>query len=92
MALEGTNHLINLGTTIKYNMTLEYHMENPLGAKVYVDPLGRYAIKVDDYGIEFQREIRASFQGDRYMDPYATMYILIDDLVSTNKWGIKEID
>ena len=51
MALEGTQITRNIGTTIKYNMTLELNMENSLGA--YIDPLGRYVISIDDHEIEF---------------------------------------
>ena len=34
MASKNSNHIGNVGTTIKYNMTLEYYMDNPLGAKI----------------------------------------------------------
>ena len=54
MASKGTNHSCSMSTTIEHNMNLEYHMENPLGAKVYVDPLSIYVVKVDDHEIEFQ--------------------------------------
>ena len=54
MAFENSNQIGNIGTTIKYNnMNLEYYMDNPLGAKVYVDPLGRKAVRVNDHEIEF---------------------------------------
>ena len=49
MASRNSSQIGNIGTTIKYNMTLEYYMDNPLGAKVYVDPLGRKAMRVDDH-------------------------------------------
>ena len=92
MAFENSNQIGNIGTTIKYNMTLEYYMDNPLGAKVYVDPLGRKAVRVDDHEIEFQMKVPVSVQGDgrQYMDPYATMYVVTDNPMSTNKWGLKE--
>ena len=64
MASKKSNQTKNIGTTIKYNMTLEYYMDNPLGAKVYVDPLGRTAVRVDDHEIEFQMEVPVSVQGD----------------------------
>ena len=53
MASEGIKKSRNMGTTINYNTTLEYHMENSLGAKVYVDPLGRYVVRVENHKIEF---------------------------------------
>ena len=65
--------------------------KNSPRAKVYVDPLGRYAIRVDDHEIEFQQKIPMSFQGDRYMDPYVMMVIKIDP-ISFNKWGMKDND
>ena len=45
---------LNVGIDINYNMTLEYHMENSLGAKICVDPLERFAIRIDDHEIEFR--------------------------------------
>ena len=68
-------------------------MDNPLlGVKVYVDPLGRKAVRVNDHEIEFRMEVPVSVQGDGrlYMDLYATMYVVTDDPMSTNKWGLKE--
>ena len=93
MAFENSNHIGNVGTTIKYNMNLEYYMDNnSLKAKIYVDPLGRKAVRVDDNEIEFCMEVPVSVQGDgsQYMDPYATMYVVTDDPMSTNKWGLKD--
>ena len=92
MASENSNQVKNAGTTIKYNMTLEYLMDNPLGAKIYVDPLGRRAVRVDDHEIEFCTEVPVSVQGDgnQYMDPYATMYVVTEDPMSMNKWGLKD--
>ena len=37
MASQGSHPLQQVGTSLKYNMTLEYQMENSYGAKVYVD-------------------------------------------------------
>ena len=53
MASQSSHPSQNVGTTIKYNMTSEYYKENSLGVKVYVDPLGRFAVRLDDYEIEF---------------------------------------
>ena len=53
MASQGSQPLQQVGTSLKYNMTLEYQMENSHGAKIYVDPLGRFAIRIDDHEIEF---------------------------------------
>ena len=51
-------------------------MENSLGEKIYVDPLGRFVVRIDDHEIEFQQEVPINIQEDMYMDPYATMYPL----------------
>ena len=89
MASQGSHPLQQVGTSLKYNMTLEYQMENSHGAKVYVDPIGRSAIKIDDHEIEFRQEVPVSVQGDRYIDPYATMYLVVDNPMNYNQWGIK---
>ena len=53
-----------MSISLKYNMTLEYQMENSYGTKIYVDPIGRSAIKIDNHDIEFCQEVPASVQGD----------------------------
>ena len=53
MASHGFHPLQQVGTSLKYNMTLEYQMENSHGAKIYVDSLGRSAVRIDDHEIEF---------------------------------------
>ena len=54
IALESTHHSDGIGTTIPYNMILDYHMEKPLYAQIYVDPLGRFAFNIDYHKIEFR--------------------------------------
>ena len=89
MASQGSHPSQQVGTSLKYNMTLEYQMENSHGAKIYVDPIGRSAVKIDDHDIEFCQEVPVSVQGDRYMDPYATMYLVVDDPLDYNQWGVR---
>ena len=60
-------------------MTLEYHKENSFGAKIYVDPLRRSAVRIEDHEIEFHQEVPICIQGDKYMDPYTTMYFIVKD-------------
>ena len=79
MASQSSHPSLNVGTAIKYNITLEYNMENSLRAKFYVDPFGRFAVRIDNHKIEFRHEVFISIQGDRYMDPYATMYLIVED-------------
>ena len=55
MALQGSHQSLNVGMAIKYNMTFEYHMENSLGSKIYVDPLGMLVIRTNDHEIDFRR-------------------------------------
>ena len=40
MASQGSHPSQQVGTSLKYNLTLEYQMENSYGAKIYVDPIG----------------------------------------------------
>ena len=58
------------------------------GAKIYVDPLRRSTVRIDDHEIEFHQEV--CIQGHRYMDPYATMYLIVKDPQLYNQWGIKD--
>ena len=89
MASQGSHPSQQVDTSLKYNMTLEYQMENSHGAKIYADPLGRSAVRIDDYEIEFCQEVPVSVQGDRYIDPYATMYFVVEDPMNYNHWGVK---
>ena len=89
MASQVSHPSQQVGTSLKYNMTLEYQMENSYGAKIYVDPIGRSAVKINNHDIEFCQEVLVSVQGDRYIDPYATMYLLVEEPLSYNQWGIK---
>ena len=70
-------------------MTLEYQMENSYGAKIYVDPIRRFVVRVADHDIEFCQEVPVSVQGDRYIDPYATMCLVVEDPMNYNHWGVK---
>ena len=47
-------------------------------------------MRIEDHEIEFHQEILVSIQGDRYMDPYVAMYLIVDDPQGVNSWGIKE--
>ena len=65
-------------------------MENCFRANIHVDPLGRFGARIDDHKIEFRQEVPVSLQGDRYMDPYATMYLIVEDPHNYTQYGIKE--
>ena len=79
MASQSSHPSQNVDTALKYNMILEYHKENSFGAKIYIDPLGRSAVRKNDHEIEFHQEVSICIQGDRYMDPYATMYLIVNN-------------
>ena len=63
MASQGSHPSQQVGTYLKYNMTLEYQMEKSYGAKIYVDPIGRTAVKIDDHDIDFCQDVLVSVQG-----------------------------
>ena len=84
MASQGSHQSLNVGIAIEYNMMLEYHIENALKAKIYVDPLGQFAMRIDDHEKKFFQETPVSIQGDMYMNPYATMYLIVDDPQGAN--------
>ena len=73
---------------LKYNVTIEYFIDNALGAKIYIDPLGRFAVRIEDHVIEFVQEVPINFQGERYINPYGTMYKLTENSHHMDKWGI----
>ena len=54
MALEGTVPTVE---NLKYNVTIKYFIDNDLGAKIYIDPLGRFAARIEDRVIEFVQEV-----------------------------------
>ena len=64
-------------------------MENSFGANIYVDPLGRPALRIDNHEIEFHKEVLVGIEGDGYMDPYATMYLIVNNPQLYNQLGIK---
>ena len=70
-------------------MILKCQMENSHGAKIYVDLIGKFAFKIDDHDIELCQEIPVSVQGDKYINPYATMYLVVDKPFNYNQWGKK---
>lgn len=45
---------LGAGTSLKFNMFLEFVKENDYGAKVYEDPMGKKSIKVEDRPTEFK--------------------------------------
>ena len=77
---------------LKYNMTIEYFADNALGPKNNIDPLGRFAVRIEDHVVEFVQEVPINVQGDRYMDCYGTMYILTKNPHHMDKWGITRLN
>ena len=85
MASQGSHPSQQVGTSQKYNMTLEYKMKNSYGARPHREicsqdwwPWHRVLPRVS-----------ISVQEDRYIDPYATMYLVVEEPLSYNQWGIK---
>ena len=45
---------MNLGmASQEYKMTIDYFADNVFGAKIYIDLLRRYILRVEDHEIEF---------------------------------------
>ena len=90
MASQGSHQSLSVGMAIKYNMTQEYSMENSLGVRNYVYPLGRFIVRIDDHKNELRQEVSMSIQGDGYMNLYATMYLIVEDPQRYNHWEITD--
>ena len=54
MVLEGMARAV---VSLKYNMTIEYFADSAVGAKIYIDPSGRFAVRIEDHVIEFVQEV-----------------------------------
>ena len=79
MSSEGFRPFSTAGTSMKYNIIIEYYTENPFGAKIYLDPFDRYAVRIDDHAMELVKEVRVTLQGDRYADAQGTQYLIVSD-------------
>ena len=49
-------------------------------------------VRIEDYLIEFVQEAAINVQGDRYMDPYGTIYILTKNPHHMDKWRIIKLN
>ena len=48
-------------------------------------------MRIEDHVIDFVQDVPVNVQRDRYMDPYGTMYILMENPHHMDKWGIIRI-
>ena len=61
---------------IRFDIRLKYVRNNKYGAKLYVDPLARMTIKIEDILSPFELEVWVNYQGDRYMSFTGTCFML----------------
>lgn len=75
------------GISMKFTMFLDFVKENDYGAQVYEDPLGRFAVKVEDRPTEHKLRPSANYQEDRYVDTDGVLYLVVQDYEKVDKWG-----
>ena len=61
---------------IHFNNRLRFHSENLLGAKIYIDSLNRYAVKIEEQSTVLDPAQWVNYQGDCYMGQDGSMYLL----------------
>ena len=61
---------------LKFDIRLKYIRYNQYGAKLYIDPLGRLTVKIEDVPSPFEPEVWVNYQSDRYMSIQGTKFML----------------
>ena len=68
------------GTSLRFAMFLEFHKQNQWGAKIYLDPMDNFVVRIDDQNEEFKPKPLVNCQGDRYVDTDGTFYLRVVDI------------
>ena len=61
---------------LAFGIRLVYVWDNIHGAKIYMDPLSRIAVKIEDITSPLEPEVWVNYQGDRYMSSIGTCFML----------------
>ena len=57
------------------------------GAKIYLDPMDNFVVRIDDQNEEFKPKPLVNCQGDRYVDTEGKLYLHVVDIENVDKWG-----
>lgn len=71
---------------IHFDNRLCIHAENQYGAKIYIDAMNRFAIKIEEQSLIFDPAPWVNYQGDRYIDQLGSTYLL-----TTNPYGVDQL-
>ena len=72
---------------IHFNSRLRFHLKNLLGAKIYINSLNRYAVKIEERSTVFDQAPWVNYQGDCYMDQVESMYLLTTSPYKVDRLG-----
>ncbi|KAI5073784.1 hypothetical protein GOP47_0011797 [Adiantum capillus-veneris] len=67
------------GFGLDYNVRITYCMDNIYGAKIYMDFMNRFVIKIEDHHSNLDSAPWVNYQGDRYMGRDGVSYLFIDN-------------
>lgn len=54
-------------------------MQNTYGARIYRDPMNRFAVKIEDHSFDFDPAPWVNYQEDRYMGRDKVMYLVVEN-------------
>ena len=71
------NKALNVdAASLGYSTRLIFICENRLGAKLYIDPLNKIAVKIEDIPMPTEAEVWVRPQGDQYMSIMGIRYLI----------------
>ena len=71
-----------------HNVQLVYARENHLGAKLYVDPLDTYVVKLENVPTNPEPYVMVRFQEDRYISARGLIFLITPKYEDMNPQGI----
>ena len=72
---------------IHFDSRLRFHSENLLGAKIYIDSINRYAVKIEEQSTVLDLAPWVNYQGDCYMGQDESMYLLTTSPYKVDRLG-----
>lgn len=71
---------------VHFDNRLCIHAENQYGAKIYIDAMNRYAVKIEEQSSVFDPAPWVNYQGDRYIDQFGST-----NMLTTNPYGVDQL-
>ena len=75
-------------TDVEFNIKIIFYVENYHGAKIYKDPMNRYAVKVKDHPFAMKIAPLVSYQGDRYIGKKGILYLVVEEPLEVDQFGV----